>query len=93
MRVNGKIAHARVGAMPDYFPPGSLQNLLRLLLVIELAPRGGLLLHAASEGSGVAFFGVSGAGKSTLARGFSELLSDEISCAVAGRYLTRSLHW
>ncbi len=84
MRVNGRTAEARVGALPDYFPPGSLQNLLRLLLVIELAPRGGLLLHAASEASGVAFFGRSGAGKSTLARGFKSLLSDEISCLVGG---------
>jgi ABC-type Mn2+/Zn2+ transport system ATPase subunit len=60
-----------------------VQNLVRVLLVVELASRGGVLLHASStvEGGGAyAFFGASGAGKSTLARGFSALLSDEIAC-------------
>jgi hypothetical protein len=78
-----KTARAQVGALPDFFPPGCLQNLVRVLLVFDLAPRGGLLLHAAStveEGRALAFFGVSGAGKSTVAHGFSAMLSDEITC-------------
>ncbi len=80
VEIAGRRARARVGALPELFPPGSVQNLLRVLLVHELAPRGGLLLHASSA-EGRVFFGRSGAGKSTLARGFAEgtLLSDEIA--------------
>ncbi|MCC6809253.1 MAG: hypothetical protein IT381_17630 [Deltaproteobacteria bacterium] len=78
-----RTAHAALGAVPELFPPGSVQNLLRILLVLELAPKGGVLLHASATSEGaIAFFGPSGAGKSTLARGFAEgtLLSDEIVC-------------
>jgi hypothetical protein len=79
-----KTAVARVGALPTFFPPGSVQNMLRLLLIHDLAPKGGLLLHASSlavGGAARAFFGKSGAGKSTLARTFPDgtLLSDEIT--------------
>src|SRR5262245_52466615 len=72
--IAGQRVTARLGAMPDFFPPGSVQNLLRVLLVLDLAPRGGVLLHAsafADPEGGRAFFGASGAGKSTLARAFA----------------------
>lgn len=80
VEISGRNVRARVGALPDFFPPGSVQNLLRVLLVHDLVSKGGLLLHASSA-EGRVFFGRSGAGKSTLARGFKEgtLLSDEIA--------------
>ncbi len=72
---------AYLACTEKFFPAGSLQNVLRLCLVL----RGQLLLHAAGvvhDGRAFVFAGKSGAGKSTLARCFTEdaLLGDEMMC-------------
>ncbi|MBI3978544.1 MAG: hypothetical protein HY331_10200 [Chloroflexi bacterium] len=67
----------------------SIDSCLRVLLSIYLAPRHGLLLHAAGvvhAGRAHVFFGPSGAGKTTVARLSTGrvVLSDELTAVHAG---------
>jgi hypothetical protein len=65
--------------------PYSIDTLLRIVHTLALAPRGGLLLHAASvvrNGRALVFTGKSGAGKTTLSRlapPDAAVLTDEVS--------------
>jgi hypothetical protein len=65
--------------------PFSIDSVLRILHSVLLAPRGGLLIHAASairHGKAFLFAGISGAGKTTISRlapRDATLLTDEIS--------------
>jgi hypothetical protein len=86
LHLNESGGRAWVAKDETFFPPGSLQNVLRLCLAL----RGRLLLHAASvvhRGRAFVFAGKSGQGKSTLARTFSHsaMLGDEIACLADGR--------
>ncbi len=66
--------------------PYAIDSVMRIILSIMLARRGGFLLHSASairNGRAYLFCGVSGAGKTTIARlapADAILLTDEISC-------------
>lgn len=81
---------SRLGHIRQTVNPYSIDNVLRILHTLVLAPRGGFLLHAASvvrNGRAHVFSGVSGAGKTTISRLAPPdvtLLTDEVS------YITRS---
>jgi hypothetical protein len=76
---------SRRGVIKQPPAPYATDSILRVLHTLMLAPRGGLLMHAASairNGGAHVFFGPSGAGKSTMvgmAPADVQLLSDEVS--------------
>ena len=76
------------GRVQQAVNPYALDSVLRILHTLLLAPRGGLLLHAASairNGRAYVFAGVSGAGKTTMIRLAPPdvvPLSDEVSYLV-----------
>jgi hypothetical protein len=89
---NPSTAHGRI---QQTINPYSLDSVLRIVLTLLLARRGGFLLHASSairNGRAFLFSGVSGAGKTTMARlapPDAALLTDEISYVTwkGGSYL------
>ncbi len=77
---------SRHGTVRQYAYPYAIDSVIRIIMSLTLARRGGFLLHSASAvrgGRAFLFCGVSGAGKTTIARMAppdATLLSDEISC-------------
>ena len=76
---------ARRGRIRQSLNPYAIDSMLRIVHTLVLAPRGGVLMHAASgirNGKAFLFAGVSGAGKTTMASltpPDAHMLTDEIS--------------